>query len=194
MMQTLHNLAMTKSDWMINAIPFVLISPVIFFIPNDVFTLYPWVQGYTDFVASLVPMIDRTAHLHPQPDKFRAFHAYAWSWFPIFIVLSLLFFRLSVDRMNSYWASVWPRQVTLFLTVLVSMWCIFMIFVVPGDDGTTSTLISRVDPRARFYRNDFYLSATAPFFIFVTAAFVAFIAAYMLRHIQNIAHRKNNGN
>ncbi len=66
------------------AIAYLLIAPMALLIPPDVFARYPWTRGFTDFMAGIVPMIDRVVvYGHPHSDKLRCFLAFAWAMVPL---------------------------------------------------------------------------------------------------------------
>lgn len=69
--------------WIV-VIAYVLISPMALLIPADVFVLYPWTSGFTDAIASVVPMINRVVvYGHPHLEKLRCFLAYTWCCVPV---------------------------------------------------------------------------------------------------------------
>lgn len=166
-MQLLRHWASEKYAWKIWLIPFILISPAIFIIPPDVFTQYPWARGCTDFVASLVPMINRTAHLHPQPDKFRAFYAWAWTWLPLCLFLA----HAEIKGRETFT----PQNFDLF-SIKLSIGMVgavggaYLMIYAPGDGGLTHSLMTRHDPRARFFSNSIAIALSAPILIYLAAS------------------------
>lgn len=187
MMNTLHRWASQKYAWQLWLIPFLLISPAVFVIPVDVFTQYPWARGYTDFMASIVPMIDRTAHLHPHPDKFRVFYAYAWSWLPALCGLNWWVMGLIPEKMDAYWESQKNRQITMFFLHLMMIFGFYLIFFAPGDKVIDTALLARADRRYGLYKTDFALLWSAPFAIFYIASMLVLQAKHFTRVVRKLS-------
>ena len=101
--------------WIV-VIAYVLISPMTLLIPVNVFALYPWTEGFTDAVATVIPMIDRVvAYGHPHSDKLRCFLAYAWCCVP---VLVWLLYRAADDynkplAWGEGWLDFWARWIAM---------------------------------------------------------------------------------
>jgi hypothetical protein len=169
MLQTLRKWAKPKYPWKIWAIPFLLISPAAFLIPNDVFTQYPWASTPTNWVAAVVPMIDRTAHLHPHPDKFRAFYAYVWCWLPWCFFLVGIELKEKAKTTGGVKLHLMKQPVVGFCGFMIFVWGMYLLYVSPGDGGFKLSLLTRSDPRAHFYSHDFYLVWIAPILIYVFA-------------------------
>jgi hypothetical protein len=169
LIQLLRRWASQKYAWQIWLIPFVLISPAIYIIPADVFTQYPWTREYTDFIASIVPMINRTAHLHPQPDKFRAFYAYAWSWLPLFALLNHIDFK---TRREIGFKIPNPSPIKSLLVIALCFWGVYLFYFAPGDGGFTLKLMTFTDPRAKYFRSDYLILFSGPI---VTYGFILLV-------------------
>lgn len=179
MLQILQNWAKSKYPWKIWAIPFVLISPAALLIPNNVFTQYPWASTLTDWVTAVVPMINRTAHLHPHPDKFRAFYAYAWAWLPLLLWLAKVQLSIKKEEFEVFCVAH-LRHLSWWLVMVVVLGGIAMLFYVPGDGGISLSLMTQADSRARFYSSDISLLWVAPVSVYYTAL-LYWLGFYFLR-------------
>lgn len=152
MFQKAINILWPKYIWLI---PFVLISPAVFLIPNDVFVQYPWAKTYTEWLAQWIPMIDRASHLHPHPDKFRAFFAYAWSWLPVIFVMTWKVGFSQIKPAVKKILSSQPFQL-LFITV-VSIWTLWVIVYAPYQVFGGGDIRDLRDIRVRLYYSDWSL-------------------------------------
>jgi hypothetical protein len=169
MMQLLRRWASQKYAWKIWAIPFILISPAILIIPPDVFAQYPWARGFADFMAYIVPMIDRTSHLYPRPDQYRVFYAYAWAWLPLCIFLA----HIEIKGRETFTPQNFdPLSIKFLLIMLCLTGAGVLFFYAPGDGGLTNSLMTRHDPRARFFSNSFTIAWSAPIIIYGAASIV----------------------
>lgn len=75
-----------KELWKPAALVYLLLMPVILITPVSVFRDYPFAPMFTDWVATLVPMIDRiTAYRNPSPDFLRFVWAFSWVSLPVLI-------------------------------------------------------------------------------------------------------------
>ena len=157
---------------------FVVISPAAFLIPNDVFSQYPWTRTYAEWLAKGIPMIDRAAHMHPHPEKFKVFFAYAWSLLPF-----ALFWTISVRH---------PLQATLqkirqespfvfVLLGLVSVGTLWMLIFAPGPVIFDLDLLPRRNTRAHLYATDFTIAWSAPMHVLCASA--AALAAWCVASI-----------
>lgn len=183
MINTLRRWASQKHPWQIWLIPFALISPAIFIIPADVFTQYPWARGYTNFIASIVPMIDRTAHLHPQPDKFRAFYAYAWTCMPLLLPLAIL--EMNAREKIGLGMSG-PLSARMFFSMLFLVVCVYFLYVVPGNGGIGLDLLTVPDRRVGLYRNNIGIAWFSAFTIYCICVVLICWWKYMQKIIQRI--------
>lgn len=154
-------------------LPFLVISPMAFLIPNDVFTQYPWARTYTDWLAQWIPMIDHAASLHPHPDKFRTVFAYAWSLLPVFVILLLkIGGRLIESHMRDMLAI---RLATTLSLIPLSVWMLWLIIYAPAATLSLSGNISRQDLRAQLYTTDFGLLFSAPLQVWIVSGFIVVI-------------------
>lgn len=145
-------------------LPFLVISPMALLIPNDVFTQYPWASTYTDWLAQWIPMINRAAHLHPQPDKFRVFFAYAWSWLPLWLLLARC--ERGNQMRGTLAESLRVQPVASLLSIALFVWGIWLITYAPGEifgggAGAASPIV-KTDMRFRMYYSDFSLFIFGP--------------------------------
>lgn len=145
---------------------FVAISPAAFLIHHDVSTQYPWVRAYTDWLTQGIPMIGRAAHLHPHPEKFKAFFAYAWSWLPLALLWGLCKRQpilKTLERMK--------REVPVGIAVLTAMAAlvVWVIAVAPGSSVFDLGVIPRGAARARLYDSDLSIALSGPFQLLGTA-------------------------
>jgi len=139
---------------------FVVISPAAFLIPNDVFSQYPWTRTYAEWLAKGIPMIDRAAHLHPHPEKFKAFFAYAWSWLPFGLAWALTQRQPLLEGLKGMQKE--PSFGLIFIALLTAF-SIWVVVVAPGQSLFDLGPISRTETRARFYFSNFSLAWSAPF-------------------------------
>lgn len=135
--------------WPLWLMPFLLICPAVFCIPSDVFIQYPWSKTYTDWVAQWIPMINRAAHLNSNPDKFRAFFAYSWSWLPLFPFFA--YFEGKDKRIEFMRANV--NSPKLFLSIALTLAGVAMFWYAPGDRMIDDSLLKPYNIRAGLYNN-----------------------------------------
>ncbi len=99
---------------------YLLIGPMILLIPSDVFTLYPWTRIYTDWMGSVVPVIDRVAaYGYADTDRLRFYLAYVWTCMPV-LIWRVWGFHLGYNKPYAWGpdaASFWTRWVLCLLFV-----------------------------------------------------------------------------
>jgi hypothetical protein len=170
-----------KHIWII---PFLVISPAVFLIHNDVFMQYPWAKTYADWLAQWIPMIDRAAHLHPHPDKFRAFFAYAWSCIPICLFLA------RIDGREKSMRELKARGSTplAFIVMLVMAALMALLVYAPGDSIFDSSLLTRRDSRFLLYSNDISLFLLGPLQVYAFCIFCVGFIRWIRVGIATVPH------
>ncbi len=138
---------------------FVVISPAAFLVPNDVFAQYPWTRTYAEWLARGIPMIDRAAHLHPHPEKFKVFFAYAWSCMPVFLIATWFG---DAPRMRAALLDLIERQPGVaFFGFVVLVFGVWNVVYAPGQMFGSlqeiSQLMNRHEARSRLYSSDMSL-------------------------------------
>jgi hypothetical protein len=61
-----------------------------FFIPDDILTQHAWAREFTDFMASVVPQIDRVTALNLRPEVNRFHYSVLWAVSPVYFVIFML--------------------------------------------------------------------------------------------------------
>lgn len=85
---TSHYKAFYKSPWGIAFIAyFVLMGLVGALTPADILTAYSWTRPFTDFMASIVPQIDKVTALGIDPDINRFYFSVMWAASPVLVFL-----------------------------------------------------------------------------------------------------------
>ncbi len=60
------------------------------FVPDDILSNHVWARNFSDFIASIVPQIDRITALNVKPDVNRFYFSVLWTTSPVLISLVLL--------------------------------------------------------------------------------------------------------
>lgn len=100
---------------------YMLTALVGMFIPSDILTANAWAREFSDFMASIVPQIDRITALGIKSDINRFYFSLMWAMSPIFI---FLIFLDALTHKNSHPAWSAPLN-KLFLTIVVAVCLIF---------------------------------------------------------------------
>jgi hypothetical protein len=175
MFEVLKRWGAMRYPWPLWLIPVLLISPAALLIPLNVFDQYPWVKAYADWLAQWIPMIDRAAHLHPHPQQFKAFFAYAWSWLPLCFVLAWFDGK---DRQREKLCSQ-IKTPTLFFAMLLLCVAVAVLWLAPGNLLLEKRTISPHDQRAFLYRSAISWLWFGPFQIYATAFLSIGIGRYV---------------
>lgn len=61
-----------------------------FFIPEDIITKHAWAREFTDFMARIVPQIDRVTALNLRPEVNRFHYSVLWAVSPVYFVIFML--------------------------------------------------------------------------------------------------------
>lgn len=178
----LHHWGAMPRPWPLWLMAVLLISPAAFWIPADVFLQYPWTGSYAKWLAQFIPMIDRAAHLNPHPDHFRAFYAYAWSCFPVCLLLAYFDGR---EKMLSELVKKIHLPISFF-AVLLPVLTGALLIIAPGDKVFDWSLITRNDARAFLYRSEFSLMWFGPLQSYVVAIIVMLSVRYLRIAIANL--------
>jgi hypothetical protein len=163
-----------RYPWPLWLIPVILISPAALLIPVDVFVQYPWVETYAHWLAKFIPMIDRAAHLHPHPQQFKAFFAYAWSWLPLCLFLAWFEHTKYIVRINQD-----IKEIAQFFVMVLFIFVIAMIWYVPDGLLFGADLINRFDSRVVLYHSRFSLLFTGAMQVYLTGFLLVSISTYI---------------
>jgi hypothetical protein len=147
MFEVLKRWGAMRYPWPLWLIPVLLISPAALLIPVNVFDQYPWVKTYAEWLAQWIPMIDRAAHLHPHPQQFKAFFAYAWSWLPLCLVLAWFD---GIERRRKA-LSVTGKDAVSFSCLCIATWFSLMLIFAPKGFFFDVKPMLRSDGRAFLY-------------------------------------------
>jgi hypothetical protein len=152
------------------------------FIPSDVLTANAWAREFSDFMASIVPQIDRITALGIKPDVNRFYFSLLWAMSPILI--SLIFFD-ALMRKNNH--PVWRATAgNVLFTVIVAVCLVFAANNIYWMDAAEGSRAKRI---LNFYfetslgrgsiSNIMYTSGPASF---AGGALVA-VCSWLTRHI-----------
>lgn len=83
--------AFYKSPWGVAFIAyFVAMGLVGALTPQDILTAYSWTRPFTDFMASIVPQIDKVTALGIDPDINRFYFSVMWAGSPVLVLIFAL--------------------------------------------------------------------------------------------------------
>ena len=71
-------------------ISWAVLAFVGFFIPDDILTQHAWAREFTDFMAGVVPQIDRVTALNLRPEVNRFHYSVLWAVSPVYFVIFML--------------------------------------------------------------------------------------------------------
>ena len=166
-----------------------LMGIIALFIPADILKAYPWAVEFTDFMAGLVPQIDRITSLGVEPDVNRFYYSVLWAMSPgVFLIAS---FKVWEDLKMGYGASSMPLFKMLPLALLLCM----LIYASQQGYWMTNTnnglLRFMLDNRLgrAFWGNIMY--ATTPLMTFSCLVAIAYgwLSGYIPRNISRQAER-----
>lgn len=150
-------------------------------IPHDVLTKNEWAREFTDFMAAIVPQIDRITALGLKPEINRFHYSVLWAVAPVYFVILMLStnkdFTLGNIRMTN------GHTVALLLFSIVAV-------------GFSMWGFSLMDPNDRVTRVLFYYSLSravnAPAFVFIPWAFSGLIILIIKSLITGDIYKKVN--
>ena len=70
---------------------YLVMAVVGMLVPDDILQRNAWARDFSDFMASIVPQIDRITALNIKPDVNRFYFSILWAGSPVLSVISLLF-------------------------------------------------------------------------------------------------------
>ena len=185
---TKHILGMgeSKEAWRSQSV-FMFFSYVLFVyvglaIPEDILVAYPSATDFSDFMASLVPQIDRVTALGLSPEENRVNYSILWAASPLFLLLSL---RWQWQHVEAGFYKDKPMSITRFLGIL--LFCVWIA-------GFTLFLWSGVEPVSRdliltrwIFEGKLLRSLWAPImvigFVIVTTFPIVLVKALLGRHL-----------
>jgi hypothetical protein len=112
--------AIKKADWLnpfgLAMLGYYLLMALIgLLIPDNVFQTISWAKDFSDFMASLVPQIDRITALNIKPDVNRFYFSVLWAGSPVLFVLVALY--IWDGRKHGY--AIWTLELPLAVGVML---------------------------------------------------------------------------
>ena len=153
-------------------------------IPSDILD-HAWAREFTDFIAAIVPQIDRIAALKLKPDVNRFHYSVLWSVSPIYLIIAISSMNANIvsgaHKLN-YIQSLLSLIFGLYI-FLFSMFLWYGFGSVKADDPQTVFL---------FY-NDIIRSFWAPLFAFVPSFFAGGIFVILKNMITGHLFKEKRG-
>ncbi len=119
-------------------------------IPDDILTNNAWAREFSDFMASIVPQIDRITALGIKPEVNRFYFSLLWAASPVLVLIVLAFFAMRPFRAEDWKQAGAPRyQSFLFLfgvILLCGIWPQTLFWVDPSLQ-ITKVLLGNVGAR-----------------------------------------------
>jgi hypothetical protein len=122
---------------------YLVMAVVGMLVPDDILKSYAWAREFSDFMAGIVPQIDRVTALNVKPDVNRFYFSVLWAGSPVLMVIVCLMLldgkKRNVATMwkTPFWKMLWPM--TFGLVAVVAFWEVHWL----------------VDPQLRFSRSSF---------------------------------------
>lgn len=110
---------------------FVVMGLVGALTPPDILTAYGWTRPFTDFMASIVPQIDKVTALGIDPDINRFYFSVMWAGSPVLVLLTLLSFWRKREHALSSKSSLFR---TPFLKSFIWAMFAFCFFVIGAQE------------------------------------------------------------
>ena len=152
-------------------ISWAVLAFVGFFIPDDILSKHTWAREFTDFMAGIVPQIDRVTALNLRPEVNRFHYSVLWAVSPVYFAI----FMPAVNKSNKSIRLMTRGQIVgaLFGSVVMIA---FSVFFWPIN------FFHSMDPNSSVIQVAFYLSpfrdVLAP--MYVGAFWVVSIASIMM--------------
>ena len=187
--------AFYKSPWGVAFIAyFVAMGLVGALTPQDILTAYSWTRPFTDFMASIVPQIDKVTSLGIDPDINRFYFSVMWAGSPVFALLSLVSFWQTREHALTIKSSLY--RMPFFKSF---MWVIIAFFIVIG----AQELFWMTNGKSRYLLGCFGTpvgrSAIAQFFVSVAISMsigssiwlIGWLTGYIPRNIRKQTELEN---
>lgn len=102
---------------------YLVMAVVGLLIPDDILEAHAWARDFSDFMASIVPQIDRITALNIEPDVNRFYFSMLWAASPLLCILMVGELISGKRRGYSMWHST-PRMMlpTLGAVAFVVLW------------------------------------------------------------------------
>lgn len=100
---------------------YLVMAVVGLLIPDDILEVHAWARDFSDFMASVVPQIDRITALNIKPDVNRFYFSALWATIPALFGILLL----NIYRARSALEKVWDASL---IRVLLSMCGLALMF------------------------------------------------------------------
>lgn len=181
---------MLRNPYGVALIVYYLFMAVVgMFIPDDILSSNAWAREFSDFMAGIVPQIDRITALNIKPDVNRFYFSVLWAGSPVLVGIICLML-LDGKRRNTT-----PMWTTPFLKAVGPM-CISMLITI------AFVMVDWiVDPQIRLSKFSFgtpfgrallaQLFVVGP--IFFSPGILAWIAGWLTGYIPRNIERNRNG-
>lgn len=117
------------------AMYYVVMAAVGMLIPMDILAANAWARDFSDFMASMVPQIERITDLDIKPDANRFYFSVLWAGAPVLLFIALL---MTWDGWRTGYAPMWRTPFTkaigpiLFVALMVASMLQFSWLVDPS--------------------------------------------------------------
>mgnify|MGYP001618438137 CR=1 FL=1 len=153
-------------------ISWAVLAFVGFFIPDDILSKHTWAREFTDFMAGIVPQIDRVTALNLRPEVNRFHYSVLWAVSPVYFVIFIPAVNKGVRLVHMRVTGGWIVGTLLGSSLMIA----FSMFLWPVN------FFHSMDSSNSVIRIAFYLSPFREIFapIFVSAFWVFSIASTMI--------------
>jgi hypothetical protein len=91
-------------------------------IPDDILKANPWAREFSDFMASIVPQIDRITGLGIKPDVNRFYFSVLWAGSPILLGMCLIASYANRSKLKTVWSTPWPQIIFSFIACVAILY------------------------------------------------------------------------
>lgn len=152
-------------------------------IPEDILRSHAWAREFSDFMASIVPQIDRITALNIKPDVNRFYFSVLWAGSPVLLVLCSLL--VWYGRILGYpmWTTPLRTALSSMTVLLVAIFWTQNLWFVEPSMGLSNILFGNVFGRSLYGQIVFHTGAVflgSGLFIWI----LGWITGYIPRNIK----------
>ena len=163
---------------------YLVMAVVGLLIPDDILRVNRWARDFSDFMASVVPQIDRITALNIKPDVNRFYFSVLWAGNPILFAISLLLVWDGRKRGYAMWAMPLFKAIGLMSICVAIVVCAQWMYWMEDVTNRQLRLMLGTTFGRSFWGSSVYVFGSAVFGAGFLVLFSGWITGYIPRNMK----------
>lgn len=193
MKDTVELNASSRSAWRnpfgIALVVYYLVMAIVgMLVPDDILKSHAWAREFSDFMAGIVPQIDRVTALNIKPDVNRFYVSVLWAGSPVLFVIALLLVSSGREHQYAIWTMPLSKAIgVMFVCALVAVSAQWLFGMTDTTNRTLKFMAGNAIGRS-FWGSVVWVHGG----VFFSAAFCIHLAGWLTGYIPRNIERGRN--